>query len=200
MATYTFTNNAPIVVPKYTKSSFTSPYPVFIPIDGLVGKVENVTVSLSGVTFTWTNDLIVLLANTAGPIQKHPKYLGGDQIEAVELLSGCGGSGSIANVNLVFDSTAPAPLPPTAPIVSGTYQPSVNQNAAAYYKFKSPAPLASATTGKYSTDLGIYKGMDLNGSFFQIFVDNANYGATDSSNQLAYGQIDGGVTITITTI
>jgi uncharacterized repeat protein (TIGR01451 family) len=106
------------------------PYPSNIFVSGLNGTISSLSVTLSGLSYTDTQDLYALLV---GP--------GGKTI----LLSGVGQATAISDVNLTIDDAAPNLIPGVSNPVSSSYQPTdysgVDTNA-----FASPAPLGPYPT------------------------------------------------------
>jgi subtilisin-like proprotein convertase family protein len=138
-----------------------TPYPSQITVSGLVGTITDVNVTLSGLTHTFPDDVAVLLV---GP---------GD--ETVVLMQDTGDGDPVSGVNLTFDDAATGPLPASSQIVSGTYLPTVgNEAGGCSDAFTAPAP-----QGPYGSSLSVFNGTDPNGTWSLYVVDD-NEGDTGS--------------------
>lgn len=164
-----FSNSAAITIPASGTSGPATPYPSTINVSGVTGTVSKVTATLADMSHTFPDDVDVLLVGPGG--------------QSVLLMSDAGGSTNIVNVTLTFDDAAAA-LPNTAPIASGTYQPS---NYGTGDTFPAPAP-----AGPYPDPqlLSVFNGVDPNGTWSLFINDDA---AAD------IGAVAGGWTLTITT-
>jgi subtilisin-like proprotein convertase family protein len=131
------------------------PYPTTITTSGLAAPIQDVDVTLNGLTHTWSDDLDVLLA---GPGAKNTM-----------LMSDAGGGGDISGASLTFNDEAANALPDgiTPPIGTGTYQPT---NHDSLENLPAPAP---ATQG---TSLGAFDGLDPNGAWTLFVVDDDDIG------------------------
>jgi uncharacterized repeat protein (TIGR01451 family) len=128
-----------------------SPYPSLLNVSNLSGTISKVTVSLSGFSHTYPNDVSVLLVN-ASTGQK------------VLLMAGVGTAASASNVNLTFDDEAANYLPYGIPLVGGSWIPTAYTTAAL------PAP---APGGTYDFQLSSLNGTDPNGQWQLYVSDNA---------------------------
>jgi subtilisin-like proprotein convertase family protein len=122
------------------------PYPSAQTVSFRSNPVQDVNVTLSGLSHTWPDDLDILLVGPGG--------------QNAMLMSDAGGSLDVNNVNLKFDDEAPASLPDSAQITSGSFKPT---NFDTLENLPAPAP---ATQG---TSLGIFDGTNPNGTW-QLFV------------------------------
>ncbi len=151
--TVTNSNSTSIAIPATGNTGPASVYPSAIAVSGLVGSVLKVTVSLQGLSHAGPDDLDILLVAPNG--------------QNVLLMSDSGGSSTINNVNLTFDSAAAPALPDASQIVSGTFQPS--NYGAATDTFNSPAPI-----GPYGSSLAALNGIDPNGTWSLYIMDDGN--------------------------
>ena len=103
---YTFSNNSAITIPYQGPAS---PYPAGANISGLTGLVTGVSVTLTGLSHTFPQDINIALVGPAG--------------QSVVLMSHAGGAYGITNLNLTFNSAAVQIVPVGSQIASGTYEP-----------------------------------------------------------------------------
>ena len=101
----TFSNPAPITIPG---SGAATPFPSTINVSGVTG-ATSLTVTLTGLSHTFPNDIDILLVGPNGA--------------SVVLMSDAGGANDIVNITLTFQDGAPL-LPDDGQIVSGTFGPS----------------------------------------------------------------------------
>lgn len=146
--TSAFTNVTAITIPDHGSAA---PYPSTISVSGLTGLVGKVTVTLTGLTHGFPDDVDILLVSPSG--------------QKVVIMSDTGGGHAITNVNLTFDDTAASGLPDTAQIVSGTYKPTDFEPGD---NFPPPAP-----AGVVSTFLSAFNGSNPNGNWSLYVVDDA---------------------------
>ncbi|MBC8002373.1 MAG: proprotein convertase P-domain-containing protein, partial [Opitutaceae bacterium] len=127
-----------------------SPYPSTVLVTNYVGAITRVTVTLSGVTHGYPDDLDVVLESPDG--------------ERVTLWSDAGGQFDVNSVDLTFDSSTPAAplLPDEAQINSGRFRPTNNNPSG------DPDPAISVGAG---TDLGVFIGDDSTG-VWRLFVND----------------------------
>ena len=144
-----------------------APYPSQIVASGLVGTVTGATVTLTGYTHTFSDDVDVLLVAPGG--------------QSVVLMSDAGGGG-VSNVTLTFDDAAATAVPDGSPLTSGTYRPA-NWEGSSTDSFTPPAP-----AGPYGTALADLAGSDPNG-VWALYVSDDFY--ADGGN------ITGGWSVTI---
>jgi len=105
-----FDNPSEITIPS---SGLASPYGSPIVVSGVTGTIENITLSLNGLSHTWADDLGAVVVAPSGT--------------SVMLFSGPGGFFRVSNLSLTFDDNAGAPLPDEGQLVSGTFQPGQEQ-------------------------------------------------------------------------
>jgi uncharacterized repeat protein (TIGR01451 family) len=141
-----FANNSPITI---NDNSAGSPYPSTINVSGLTTLVCQVTVSVSGLSHSWPDDIDLLLVGPGG--------------QTVVLMSDAGGGSALSNVTLTFDDTAGS-LPDETLIASGTYRPSDFGT-----KDTLPAP---APPRPYGTALSGFNGTNPNGTWSLYVLDD----------------------------
>lgn len=132
-----------------------TPYPSTLAVAGLTGRIKTMTVTLVGLTHTFSDDLDILLVGPGG--------------QTVMLMSDVGGSNNpggdytfsdlaVAQISDVTVGTTADPLPP------GTYRPSdVTAEVMA-----GPAP-----GGTYGNLLSVFNGTDPNGTWNLFIADDA---------------------------
>jgi subtilisin-like proprotein convertase family protein len=144
----TFSNITPISIPSLGTAN---PYPSQINVSGLSGTITKITVALSGLSHTFSDDLDILLVGPGGT--------------NVALMFG-GGNGA-SNVNLVFDDSASASIPNfNSTLVSGTYKPT---NFYPFDNLTAPAP-----AGPYGATLSVFNGASPNGTYSLFIEDQAS--------------------------
>ncbi|MDX2042997.1 MAG: HYR domain-containing protein, partial [Acidobacteriota bacterium] len=164
-----FCNPNPITI---NDNAPANPYPSSITVSGMSNLVSKVTVSLTGLSHSFADDVSILLVAPNG--------------NAIELMSDTGGINSLTNVNLTFDDAAANYLPNTAAFVSGTFKPTRHDFEDI---FEAPAP-QTTIAAPYGATLGHLNGINPNGTW-QLFVRDQAGGDT--------GMISGGWCLTITT-
>ena len=179
----TFSNTSAITIRDNTTAN---PYPSNINVANVTGTVSKVTVTLTGVSHTYPDDIGVLLVGPTGvKVRLWSDAGGGD---------GGAGGGIISNLNLTFDDSAARFLPDGITgdpvITSGTYKPTLGtsgngQGPAHPTDFSAPAPVSP-----YALTLSSFNGVNPNGNW-SLYVDDDAAG--DS------GAISGGWSLTITT-
>ncbi len=147
--TFSFTNASTIYMTNHLPSA-ANPYPSTIEVTGLAGLVSNVTVTLRGLTHTWTRDVDVLLVGPAG--------------QKVMICSDAGNGGA-NNVTFTLSDDAAAALP-LSQLVSGTYQP---DDYEAGETLPAPAP-----AGPYASTLSTFNGQTPNGTWSLFVSDDGN--------------------------
>lgn len=133
------------------------PYPSTLEVSGVPGTVVKVTVTLSGLTHSYPDDMDVLLV--------------GPQGQKVMLMSDAGSGGTdeskLDRIRLTFDDGASARIPDNSPIAPfGTYAPA---NWGEAETMPAPAPNVP-----YSTNLSVFNGTDPNGTWALYIVDDAS--------------------------
>jgi hypothetical protein len=156
-----------------TAPNATTPYPSKINVSGLTGTITNVVVRLNGMTHSDPGNVNVLLVGPGG--------------QAVVLMSAAVGSYPMTDLTFSLADQASYPLPQSAPMGNGTFQPIdyAPNHTNALYAFPPPAPAPP-----FSTALGTFNGLSPNG-IWSLFVADAQTG--DS------GQMAGGWSLAITT-
>lgn len=135
-------NPSAIAIPSIGSAT---PYPSSINIANFSEVVNDVNVTLHGLTHTFPADLDILLVGPGG--------------QSVLLMSDAGGGSDLNGITLVFDDQAAASLP--NPITAGTYKPT---NIGTGDSFPAPAP-----SGSYGAQLSVFNGTAANGAW-QLFV------------------------------
>jgi subtilisin-like proprotein convertase family protein len=153
----TITDPANTTVINIPGSGMSSPYPSKITVAGLPSNPIKVTVTLTGISHTYPDDLDVLLVGPGG--------------QKVMLMSDAGGSSDINNVSLTFDDAAASNLADSTAILSGTFKPT---DFATGDNFPAPAP-----AGPYGTSLSAFDGLNPNGTWSLYVFDDA---ASDSGS------------------
>lgn len=161
-----FTNTRAL---RINDNSTASDYPSIINVQGIVGDVSQVRVSLAGFAHSFPQDVDILLVSPGG--------------QKALLLSDAGGGNAVTNISLTFDDTAAGALSQGGAITNGTFQPSNYEGAAD--PFASPAP-----GGPYATNLSTFIGTPANGQWSLYVVD-------DTTSD--FGFINGGWSLSITT-
>ncbi len=179
----TFSNTGTISVPNAVATPGEAvPYPSDIFVSGLTGSISNVTATLSGITYPFSQDLNVLLV---GP-------QGGSEI----LLSNVGpstGTTSATNTTLTFDDSTSFTLPENSTFPSNSTVVTKPVDYTGNDTFPSPAPAGPYGTPapRGTSTLGEeFNGSNPNGTWsLYVVTDGAGDGA---------GQISGGWSLTFT--
>jgi subtilisin-like proprotein convertase family protein len=166
-----FSNTAAITIPAGPAAG--TPYPSSIAVSGLSGSVTAVTVTLSGVSHTFPDDIGVLLVGPSG--------------QNVMLMHDVGTDLNISGISLTFDDAAAGSLPNSAQITAGTFKPTVGTSPSGEGLTGPPPAPAPAPTG---TALSVFNGTVPNGTW-NLFV----YDDTSGDS----GSISSGWTLNITT-
>jgi len=140
-------NNAALAIPDIGKASV---YPSQIVVSGLAPSPTKVTVTLTGLSHTYPDDLDVLLVGPGG--------------QNVVLLSDAGGGNAMSNVTLTFDDLAAAKLGDSSAISAGTWKPT---DFATGDTFASPAP-----GGTHGATLSAFTGVNPNGRWSLYVLDD----------------------------
>src|SRR5439155_13421457 len=86
-----------------------APYPSTIPVSGLTGAVDKVTVTLNNFSHSFPDDVDIMLVSPTG--------------QKVMLMSDCGGGHGVTNASITISDAAASNLPDSTQITSGTYKP-----------------------------------------------------------------------------
>jgi subtilisin-like proprotein convertase family protein len=165
----TFSNPATITIPASGTSGPANPYPSTITVSDVPGTITDVTVTVTGFSHTFPDDVGVLLVGPTGA--------------NVVLFDGAGGGTDASNVTFTFDDAAASALPcGDATLVSGTYMPNT-----CFPNDVWPAP---APGPPYGGLLSGFNGTDPNGTW-SLFVEDFVGGDV--------GSISGGWSLDITT-
>ena len=169
----------PISIPS---SGAAAPYPSSIVLNGAFGQISSVSVTLTGLSHTWPDDVDILLVGPTG--------------NAVVLMSDAGGSLDVNGVTLTFRDDAASSLADESQIVSGNYK-STNYEASVD-SFPAPAPLGRGNS------LASFVGSNPNGVWSLYVVDDIggdsgtiaggwtlNLGLTDSLASVTIGSLPG---------
>ncbi len=150
-------NSTPILVPGLqgqgdAGSGAGSANPSVISVSGRAGVVDDVIVSLMGVSHEFASDMDILLV--------------GPQGQSAVLMSDAAGGDAVAGVNLTFSVSATSVIPRTGGVTSGTWL---------------PTDYAETVPDKYGysgtpngTDLGVFDGTDPNGDWMLYTWDDVN--------------------------
>ena len=154
LASWFFTNSTAITIRDNTNSL---PYPSLITVNGVVGTVTNITISLGALTHTRPADIDMLLVGPLG--------------QKVVLMSDCGSKEtiptsdySITNIVLSFTGKATNSLLQLARIATGSYKPT---NYGTNDTFLSPAPPAP-----YTNTLSVFNNSNVNGPWLLYIMDD----------------------------
>lgn len=149
-----------------------TPYPDTITVSGLVGVLDQVSLTLSNVSHTYPDDIDMLLVGPNG--------------QGVIVMSDAGGDKILNNVTFTISDQASIDLPDNTLIANGgTYRPA-NYPAPDADVFGSPAP-----AGPYFSTLSAFRGIDPNGQW-KLFVRDDTTGD--------FGAISNGWSLNITTV
>jgi subtilisin-like proprotein convertase family protein len=152
-----------------------SPYPSVIAVSGLDPSIQDVNVTLTGLSHSFSEDIGLLLVSPEG--------------QSVILMTDSGGRSTVRDINLTFDDTASDPVPDHTQLVSGTYLPTRGtggtelEACAAPASFPSPAP-ESLPASPYGSSLSVFNNTNPNGNWQLYVIDDTG---------LATGSITGGV-------
>lgn len=154
--TTTFANTNAIVIhepgPQAPAPYPAAPYPSTVTVANLTGLVSRATVTLTGLTHTYPDDLDILLVSPGG--------------QRVVLMSDAGGIEAASGVTLTFDDAAAGPVPDEARLLPGDYQLADYEPGDVY---PSPAPAGAA-----GTSLGALAGANPNGVWSLYVVDDTS--------------------------
>ncbi|HMP81536.1 MAG TPA: HYR domain-containing protein, partial [Verrucomicrobiota bacterium] len=144
---FSVSNAASISIPAVGNAT---PYPSVINVQCAPGTLTNLTVTLSGFSHSWPDDVDILLIAPDG--------------RGIKLMSDAGGGGSVNGLTLTFSSSVTNTLPDedfNGPMVSGTYRPT---------DFEPNDFVAEATV----TNLAQFNGMDPNGEWYLLVRDDTS--------------------------
>jgi RHS repeat-associated protein len=136
-----------------------TPYPSQIAVSGLMGFINDLSVSVNGVSSSSPSGLGLLLAGPGG--------------QSVVLMNEAGGSTPIADLNLTFSQNAANVIPQTT-LSSGIFRPADYLGAG--YNFPAPAP-----AGPYPTDLSTLTGTAPNG-LWSLYAFSESAGSAGAIN------------------
>jgi subtilisin-like proprotein convertase family protein len=174
--TRTFGNGNAIAIPDVGAGN---PYPSTIAVGGFKkGHIQDVNVTLRGLSHTFTRDVDVLLVAPDG----RNLVVMGD-------IGDTGGSGSVVDVTLTIDDEAALPLPVDESLTSGAFRPldqfgPTDTDGPTLLDFPDPAPVVSGAAA-----LSVFDGINPNGQW-QLFVLDDTVGDE--------GAFSGGWSLTIT--
>jgi uncharacterized repeat protein (TIGR01451 family) len=131
-------------------------YPAPMPVGGMAGQITKLSVTLSNFTHSYPDDVDILLVSPAG--------------QKALLLSDVGGAVSVTNRMFTLDDAAPAFLPDSSALVSGTFR--LSNFDTLSDQFPAPAPAAP-----YATNLATFNGADPNGTW-SLYINDDTYGDT----------------------
>ena len=149
-------NAAAVTIPSEGSAN---PYPAPIEVSGATGTVSGLTVTLTGFSHAFPEDVDVLLVGPTGA-------------NAV-LMADVGGGNRVRDLTLTFDDAAGVGLPDRGEISSGTFLPSVgtDRGGGSCCDFQGGAPAPSPPFG---TALSVFEGTDPNGAWnLFVFDDSA---------------------------
>jgi len=152
-----------------------NPYPAPIEVSGATGTISGITVTLTGFSHAFPEDVDVLLVGPSGA-------------NAV-LMADVGGGNRVRDLTLTFDDAAGVGLPDRGLISSGTFVPSLgtDRGGGSCCDFQGGAPAPSPPFG---TALSVFEGTDPNGAWNLFVFDDS---ASDA------GQIAGGWSLVLET-
>jgi hypothetical protein len=150
-----FVASQPIAIPEFGQAD---PYPATIEVSGLAGAIEDVTVTLSGLTHPFPDDVDVLLVGPFG--------------QSVALMADVGGSNPATAVTLTFDDAASVELRDRGALPARAVRPSVGTElgGGSGLGFEGGAPAPSVPSG---VALSIFDGTDPNGTWSLFVFDDS---------------------------
>jgi hypothetical protein len=151
----TFVASQPIAIPEFGEAD---PYPASIEVSGLAGAIEDVDVTLVGLTHPFPDDVDVLLVGPFG--------------QSVVLMADVGGSSPATAVTLTFDDAAPVDLRDRGALPPRAVRPSVGTElgGGSGLGFEGGAPAPSVPPG---AALSIFNGTDPNGTWSLFVFDDS---------------------------
>ncbi len=171
-----FSNPAAITIPAVGAAT---PYPSDIVVSGVTGTVQKVTLTLTGLSHVFVEDVDIMVV---GPTGAKLVFLGDVGGQA---------SGAQPSVTLTFDDAAASQLPTNAPLTSGTFRPTSDNPAGDTFPAPAPAPAATdfAAPDSTATFANHFNGTNPNGTWSLYVVDDSGGDA---------GSISGGWSLNIT--
>jgi uncharacterized repeat protein (TIGR01451 family) len=142
-----FANTNAIIIPDSGPASL---YPSTIDVSGLTGLVGKITVTVTNLNHTFSDDVDMLLVGPAG--------------QKVLLMSDAGGGGVLIGVSLTFDDAAGSFLPQSSQILSGSFKPS--QYGPVNFPTNAPAQ-------PYDSVLAVLNGSNPNGTWSLFVMDDS---------------------------
>jgi hypothetical protein len=179
-----FPNTHCIRIPDPKAKHHALPYPAPIKVSGLTGKITKITVTLRNMSYTYPDNLNIMLVGPSG--------------QNIVLMSDAGGNFSVQKVTLTFDDNADQPLPNKGKIQTGYFKPSHYRMG--FEPFPLPAPKPSA-----ATKLSTFNGTDPNGTWklfiFDRYHEESHRHHHKLNKHMGYGRgaISSGWALTITT-
>jgi uncharacterized repeat protein (TIGR01451 family) len=146
-----FANTNTIIIPDH---GIATNYPSVIAVSGMAGQIARVTATLNGFSHTFPQDVSALLVGPTGV-----KTL------LISHATDQGFSPPAPAFTLTFDDLAPAPLPASGQLSSGSWQVSDYPPAVI---FSNPAP-----AGPYATALSAFNGVNPNGNWSLYVLDDS---------------------------
>ncbi|MDQ6631809.1 MAG: hypothetical protein M3Y82_08625 [Verrucomicrobiota bacterium] len=137
-------------------ASSATPYPSFLQVTGLVGKVIKMTATLNDFAHTHPDDVDIMLVTPSGN-------------RNLLLMSDAGGSMDVTNKTFTFDDSAAAQMSNLGPLTSGTFLPSNFGSGADPFPPFAPVPSSA-------TKLSHFNGIDPNGIWDLYVVDDLSGG------------------------
>ena len=156
--TITISNTDPISIPaagSATGAGKADPYPSSIVVGGILDVVVDLNVTLSSLSHSWTDDIYIVLEGPTG--------------QSLVLWNDAGGGTSVLAVDITFDDEAPGKIPNFGPLGAGSYQ--VSQ----YGRIPGAAGTAPAPNPGFGGNLGLFDGLDANGTWNLWAFDDANF-------------------------
>lgn len=151
-------NTEPITI---ADSGQATPYPSSIEVSGATGTISSLTVTLTGLSHSFPNDVDVLLVGPTG--------------ESVVLMADAGGTTRVRRLTVTFDDAAASALSDEGQLLGGDVRPGEFEIG---FEGGSPAP-----SPPHGTTLSVFSGTDPNGTW-QLFVFDD---ASGDAGQIAGG-------------
>jgi hypothetical protein len=132
----TFTSTGPITISSGVAASTPYPSPIYVGTNGaasLPGTIQNIAISLQGLTCQDPEDLSLMLVAPNGT--------------AYEFMSDIGGTSPVNNINLTFTDSAGSVAPNGTVLTAGTFKPT----SYATGSYPSPAPLTYSSAAPWGT-------------------------------------------------